>query len=201
MDKIIDYAGTDGLKVILDNHRSEAGNSAENNGLWYTSAYPESTWISDWTRSRPATRRIHTVVGVDLRNEPHTPSFQTYGTGATWGTGSATTDWRLAAERAGNAVLAVNPNLIVAVEGIDIYQPVGGTPDADWWGGNLEGAAQFPVRAVGREPARLLGARLRSGPLPADVVQREHDGRQSRRQLEQVLGLPVRGRHGAGVGR
>ncbi len=145
MDKIIAYAGTDGLKVILDNHRSEAGNSAENNGLWYTSAYPESTWISDWTALVTRYKTNPTVVGVDLRNEPHTPSFQTYGTGATWGTGSATTDWRLAAERAGNAVLAVNPNLIVAVEGIDIYQPAGGTPDADWWGGNLEGAAQFPV--------------------------------------------------------
>jgi endoglucanase len=34
--------------LILDNHRSDAGNSAEANGLWYTSAYPESAWINDW---------------------------------------------------------------------------------------------------------------------------------------------------------
>src|SRR3954467_1249262 len=48
MDKIVAYAGQLGLRIILDNHRSEAGNSAEANGLWYTSAYPESAWINDW---------------------------------------------------------------------------------------------------------------------------------------------------------
>jgi endoglucanase len=146
MDKIVDYAGQDGLKVILDNHRSEAGNSAEQNGLWYTAQYPESAWINDWTALAKRYANNSAVIGVDLRNEPHTPGYQSYGTGATWGTGSLTTDWRLAAERAGDAVLAVNPNLLIAVEGIDVYQaPGSGTSDADWWGGNLEGAAQYPV--------------------------------------------------------
>src|SRR5438874_11090081 len=36
MDKVVTAAGAAGLRVILDNHRSEAGNSAEANGLWYT---------------------------------------------------------------------------------------------------------------------------------------------------------------------
>jgi endoglucanase len=49
MDKIVTYAGQIGLHIILDNHRSEAGNSAEANGLWYTPQYPESAWIHDWT--------------------------------------------------------------------------------------------------------------------------------------------------------
>src|SRR5437763_3204018 len=35
LDKVISYAGSIGLRVILDNHRSEAGDSAESNGLWY----------------------------------------------------------------------------------------------------------------------------------------------------------------------
>ena len=48
MDKIVSAAGALGLRVILDNHRSEAGNGAEANGLWYTSAYPETEWINDW---------------------------------------------------------------------------------------------------------------------------------------------------------
>src|ERR1700757_4783900 len=48
MDKVIGAAGSLGLRVILDNHRSEAGNSAEGSGLWYTNAYPESAWIRDW---------------------------------------------------------------------------------------------------------------------------------------------------------
>jgi endoglucanase len=48
LDTIVAYAGSIGLRVILDNHRSEAGNSNEPNGLWYTSAYPQSNWIADW---------------------------------------------------------------------------------------------------------------------------------------------------------
>jgi endoglucanase len=40
LDKIVAYAGQFGLRIILDNHRSEAGNSAEANGLWYTEATP-----------------------------------------------------------------------------------------------------------------------------------------------------------------
>ena len=38
LDTLIAYAGSIGLRVILDNHRSEAGETNEANGLWYTSA-------------------------------------------------------------------------------------------------------------------------------------------------------------------
>lgn len=38
------------------------------------------------------------VFGVDLKNEPHDA--------ATWGDGNLRTDWRLAAQRLGNAILA-----------------------------------------------------------------------------------------------
>jgi hypothetical protein len=40
LDKIVAYSGTQGLKIILDHHRSEAGNSAEDNGLWFTGSTP-----------------------------------------------------------------------------------------------------------------------------------------------------------------
>ena len=136
MDKIVAYAGQLGLRIILDNHRSEAGNSAEANGLWYTDAYPESAWIADWKTL--ATRYLNnpTVVGADLRNEPHNANSG----GACWGCGSVTNDWRLAAERAGNAVLGINANWLVFVEGTDCFNG-----DCDWWGGNLAGAKNNPV--------------------------------------------------------
>jgi endoglucanase len=118
LDKIINYAGSLGLKVILDNHRSEDGNSTEQNGLRYTSAYPESVWVNDWVALANRYKGNATVVAMDLRNEPHTQSFSSYGTGSTWGTGNSATDWNLAAQKAGNAILAVNPSLLIAVEGI-----------------------------------------------------------------------------------
>jgi endoglucanase len=132
LDKIIAYAGQIGLRVILDNHRSEAGNSAQASGLWYTSAYPESAWINDWLALAQRYLNNATVVGMDLRNEPHAA--------VCWGCGSATTDWRLAAQRAGNAVLNLNSNLLIFVEGTDCYNG-----SCDWWGGNLAGAQAYPV--------------------------------------------------------
>ena len=135
LDHIITYAGTVGLKVILDNHRSEAGNSAEANGLWYTGAYPESNWIADWQALAARYQGNPTVIGMDLRNEPH----NAYSGGACWDCGGAN-DWHLAAARGGNAVLAINPNLLIFVEGTDAYNN-----DYYWWGGNLEGVANSPV--------------------------------------------------------
>ena len=46
----------------------------------------------------------------------------------------------MAAELCGNAVLAVNPNWLIFVEGIQTYNG-----NSTWWGGNLMGVAQYPV--------------------------------------------------------
>ena len=154
MDKIITAAGADGLKVILDNHRSEAGNSNEANGLWYTSAYPEANWIADWETL--ATRYSSfkdgngnpIVIGMDLRNEPHTQA-NGGSSGACW-TGDSSTggcpvtntaqNWPAAAERAATGILNVNSNLLIFVEGVDCY-----SGNCDWQGGNLQGAGSYPV--------------------------------------------------------
>ena len=130
MDKIIEYAGQIGLRVILDRHRPDAsGQSA----LWYTSAYSEQRWIDDWRRLANRYYNNPTVIGADIHNEPHSP--------ACWGCGDQSKDWRLAAERAGNAILAVNPNWLIFVEGVDQYNG-----NWYWWGGNLMGVKDNPVR-------------------------------------------------------
>ncbi len=136
LDKIIAYAGEQGLKVILDNHRSEAGDGTGLSGLWFTQGYPESAWIADWQMLAHRYANNSTVLGMDLRNEPHNAAAN----GACWGCGGAN-DWRLAAERAGNAVLTINPHLLIFVEGVDSYEN-----DFYWWGGNLEGVRISPVR-------------------------------------------------------
>ena len=132
MDKIVAYAGQIGLRIFLDHHRSEAGNSAEASGLWYTSTYTEARWIADWTMLATRYAGNPTVIGADLHNEPHGP--------ADWGNGDAN-DWRLAAQRAGNAVLAANPNWLIIVEGVE-----NASSGSDWWGGNLSNAGKYPVQ-------------------------------------------------------
>lgn len=138
MDRIVGYAGQIGLHVILDRHRPDSGGQSE---LWYTSAYSESRWISDWVMLANHFKGNQAVVGADLHNEPHGQS--------TWGSGVQATDWRLAAERAGNAILAANADWLIIVEGIDCY-----SGDCYWWGGNLQGADAYPVRLD--KPGKLV---------------------------------------------
>jgi endoglucanase len=145
LDKIIAYAGQDGLKVILDDHRSEAGESAEANGLWYTSAYPSSAWVNDWATMARRYAGNSTVIGFDLRNEPHTAGGSYLTGGATWGTGDTTSDVRLAYEQAGNAILGVDPNALIFCEGVSENPNSSGGTDSTWWGGDLAMAGQFPV--------------------------------------------------------
>jgi endoglucanase len=135
MDKIIAYAGQIGMKVVLDRHRPDSGAQS---ALWYTSAYPESRWISDWRMLAQRYAGNTAVIGADLHNEPHAIQGNT---GACWDCGDTARDWRLAAERAGNAILAVNSNWLIIVEGVSEYNG-----DGYWWGGNLQGAATAPVR-------------------------------------------------------
>lgn len=130
LDKLIAGARLRGLKVILDRHRPSA---SDQTALWYTDQFPESRWIADWVMLARHYRGDETVIGADLHGEPHGP--------ATWGNGDPKNDWRLASERAGNAILKVNPDWLIIVEGIEQYN--GGLY---WWGGNLEGAGKYPVR-------------------------------------------------------
>jgi endoglucanase len=152
LDTIISYAGSIGLRVILDNHRSEAGSSNEASGLWYTSTYSQADWIADWqtlaTRYSAGQFTFNgnpTVIGVDLRNEPHSNgSSGSCWTGDTGTNGCPVTltsqNWPVAATAAGSAVLAINPHLLVFVEGTDCYNGVCG-----WQGGNLMGVASHPL--------------------------------------------------------
>ncbi|MFC5313828.1 glycoside hydrolase family 5 protein, partial [Azospirillum rugosum] len=112
MDKIVDYAGKIGMKIILDHHRSSTGNSANENGLWYTDQYPESKMIANWKMLAERYKGNDTVIGADLHNEPHGQ--------ATWGDGGPN-DWARAAERIGNAIQSVNKDWLLIVEGNEVY--------------------------------------------------------------------------------
>ena len=152
MDTIIAEAGAQGLMVILDNH-SQADDGFMYD-LWYgQSGFTEDDWVATWTDLARRYRSTPHVVGFDLKNEPHGS--------ATWGTGGAT-DWRRAAERAGNAVLAVAPDKLILVEGIEGPVAGGQQLDRHWWGGNLEGVRNNPVRLS--VPGRVVYSPHEYGP-------------------------------------
>ena len=136
LDAVIDALAGEGLVVVLDNHRSRGDwccDTAHGDGLWHTVAYPESSFIADWQGMATRYASQPAVIGADLRNElrgqlpDDAPAVCTdcdtpADSGCaclqpSWGDNVADTDWAAAAERAGDAVLGVNPNLLIIVEG------------------------------------------------------------------------------------
>jgi endoglucanase len=111
MDAVIAALAHAHIMVILDNHVSRADwccNETDGNGLWYNQDYPETSWLADWQAIVRRYSRQRWVVGADLRNELRS--------GAAWGGTNPALDWHAAAERGGNAILAVNPRLLIMVE-------------------------------------------------------------------------------------
>ncbi|MBD2101695.1 cellulase family glycosylhydrolase [Leptolyngbya sp. FACHB-261] len=133
MDLIVQEAGRQGLLILLDSHRLNNQSIPE---LWYGDGFTEADWIDTWKMLANRYKDQPNIIGADLKNEPHGR--------ASWGTNDPATDWRLAAERAGNAILAINPNWLILVEGVENNVP--GQKLVHWQGGNLEGVKRYPVR-------------------------------------------------------
>ncbi|WP_349262960.1 cellulase family glycosylhydrolase [Allocoleopsis sp.] len=134
MDAVIQESNRLGLLVLLDSHRLNDQRIPE---LWYGDGFTEADWIDTWKMLATRYKNYPNIIGADLKNEPHGR--------ASWGTNNSETDWRLAAERAGNEILAINPNWLIVVEGVEKNVPDQKLA-AHWMGANLEGVEKYPVR-------------------------------------------------------
>ena len=134
IDAIVEEAQRQGLLILLDSHRLNDKRIPE---LWYGDGYSEADWINTWLQLAQRYKNQSNVIGADLKNEPHGK--------ASWGTDDLATDWRLAAERAGNAIAKINPDWLIVVEGVENNVP-GQYLANHWQGGNLEGVLRYPVR-------------------------------------------------------
>jgi len=121
-DAVIAEITARGMFVVLDNHRSRADwccDEEHGDGLWYSLAYPESMWLEHWTQMVLRYKDNPYVIAAELRNELRPdPGL---GLIPSWGEGESNTDWHGAATRAGNALLEVNPALLIIVGGLE-YQ-------------------------------------------------------------------------------
>lgn len=131
MDAMVQWCQDNDIKIVLDNH-SRAADGFLNEALWYTNVYSENRWINDWIFIAERYKDFSAVVAMDLNNEPH---------GSTWGNSNPATDWNKAAERCGNAILEVNPNVLIIVEGVGEFEG-----NSYWWGGQLMGARKYPIQ-------------------------------------------------------
>lgn len=132
LDRLVQECGRRGILVMPDLHRFVGtGNITE---LWYDASFPETRVIEAWSRIVRRYLAYPNVFAVDLKNEPHGR--------ATWGAGNPATDWDAAAARIGNALLKINPRLLIVVEGVER----GPGDDNSWWGGTIAGSRTHPVR-------------------------------------------------------
>ena len=128
MDQIVKVAGASGMKVIFDHHGNEATASClgqQQNGLWFDlgagsngtdgcgakGTITQATFQANWISIAKRYAGNSTVIGFDLTNEPLVLAG-----GTTWGGGGAT-DIRAMYQTVGNAILAVNPGILIICEG------------------------------------------------------------------------------------
>jgi endoglucanase len=137
-DAIISACGDIGLKIILAYFSfkplivrgSEGSGGIYEERLWYDENCSEDQWVQNWVSLASKYAGNSTVIGFDLKNEPHDV--------AEWGTG-ADQDWCRASAKCGNAIHAVNSDLLIIIQGIH------NITKKSWWGGDLSGVKNHPV--------------------------------------------------------
>ena len=154
-DYVVGQCRANGLKIMLDIHSAETNASGHTVNLWYTDKITTADYEAALAWMADRYKNDDTIIAFDLKNEPHgKPNEGT--SAAVWNDSTAANNWKYEAERAAAAVLAKNPNVLIMVEGTEIYPKniatngdFHSTDSADyyfnWWGGNLRGVADYPV--------------------------------------------------------
>lgn len=149
-DAMLVAAKAHGMKVIVDVHSAQADNMGHLAPVWTAPGVTKEDFMVAWEWVAERYAQDDTIVGFDLKNEPHgTPSDSPR---ATWGDGGEY-DWRAVASEAAERIHAVHPHALLLVEGIEATPKGGkswtstnhGDYDFNWWGGNLRLAGDQPV--------------------------------------------------------
>ena len=153
-DYVIGQCRANGLKIMIDIHSAKTDASGHNHNMWYkdnitTEKFQEALV---WMAERYA--NDDTIIAYDLKNEPHGKPNET--DRAIWNDSTDKNNWKYIAEQTALMILEKNPNVLIMVEGTEIYpmdiQSNGDFSSTDskdyhfnWWGGNLRGVADYPI--------------------------------------------------------
>ena len=162
-DYFLTLAEANGIKVMIDIHSAETDASGHNVNLWYTSKVSVEQYYSalEWMAARY--KNNDTIIAFDLKNEPHGKPNEG-NNAAIWNDSKQANNWKYVAETAAAKVLAKNPNVLIMVEGTEIYPKnnkgdYSSTNSEDyyfnWWGGNLRAVKDFPIN-LGKYQDKLV---------------------------------------------
>lgn len=164
-DIILDKCKKYGIKAFIDIHSPHADNSGHNYNLWYGKETADGTmvttdiWIDTLVWVADKYKNNDTLLGYDLKNEPHGKG-QEGEKAAKWDGSTDENNWAYAATKCADAILEVNPNALIFIEGVE--QSLSGAQAGDywgiedrrdnspyigaWWGGNFRGAREYPIK-------------------------------------------------------
>ncbi len=111
LDYMVNLMESMGLRYVFDMHYLDKDGKLPD--LWYSPDYSESAWLEDITKLAARYNRRPGFVAIDLKNEPNANS-------ANWGSGDPKTDWKMAVEKAYNAINAVNQDILICYEALGI---------------------------------------------------------------------------------
>lgn len=151
-DYFLKLAEENGLKVMIDIHCAETNASGHTVNLWYTEKVKVNDYYAalEWMAERY--KDNDTIIAYDLKNEPHGKPNEG-GSAAKWDNSKDANNWKYTAETAAAKILAKNPNVLIMVEGTEIYPKKKGDYSSqnnddyyfNWWGGNLRGVKDYPI--------------------------------------------------------
>ena len=165
-----------GIKIMIDVHSAESLSNGHIYNMWYSGKYTTEDWYEALEWVADYYKNDDTIIAIDLKNEPHgksdEPNF------AKWDDSTDKNNWKYAAETCAMKILNKNPNLLIMIEGIEIYPK----EDKDWtyppiewvtytsnfynawWGGNFRGAKEYPID-LGKYQSQLVYSPHDYGPL------------------------------------
>lgn len=168
-----------GIKIMIDIHSAETASAGHQISLWYTDKFSTEDWLEALAWFAEYYKDDDTILAIDLKNEPH-GTADVPNQMAKWDDSQDPTNWKYAAERGAAAVLEQNPNLLVMVEGTEVYPKFEDghdwtAPRIDyttmyeyyhhtWWGGCFRGAKDYPLD-LGEHQDQLVYSPHDYGPL------------------------------------
>lgn len=108
MDEWIKECELLGIRYIFDIHYLRPSNGTIPD-LWYDGDYTETDWLNNMKQIATRYKGNPGFVGIDTKNEPNWNT-------CTYGDGNPATDWKLASEKAFNAINSVNQDILYIME-------------------------------------------------------------------------------------
>ncbi len=153
-DYVVGQCRANGIKIMIDIHSAKTDAMGHMKNMWYEGDISEQDFLDSLVWMAARYKNDDTIIAFDLENEPHGKANES--PRAKWDNSKDSDNWKYIAEKAAKAVLNKNPNVLIMVEGIEIY-PTDTKSNGNftstnmgdyyctWWGGNLRGVKDNPV--------------------------------------------------------